>query len=210
MPASSTSPRIAWQPGRGSHAEIIVERREPFLHLAQLRVPLPPGTFLQATAEGLLALQTFADEALIGAGSLVDLYCGLGSLSLPLAGRLERHMAVDADAAAIAALRRTSLKPGSSAIDCRVQDLECSPLGARELRRYEAAILDPPRAGAKSQASELAASSLSRLVYVSCNPASFARDAALLVAGGFRIERILPVDQFLYSSEIELAASFVR
>jgi 23S rRNA (uracil1939-C5)-methyltransferase len=144
------------------------------------------------------------------AKTVADLFCGLGPFALRLA-EAARVTAHDSDKAAVAALgvahRHTQgLKP----ITAKPRDLFREPLTQFELSAFDAVVLDPPRAGAEAQARELAKAKVRRLVYVSCDPVSFARDAAILVAGGYRLERVVPVDQFAFSAHVELVAGFSR
>ena len=145
-----------------------------------------------------------------GAKRVADLFAGLGTVTFALAGDAAID-AFEADEAALHALadaaRRTpKLKP----VRTFVRDLFRAPLGPKELRVYDAVVLDPPRAGASAQAQELAKSQVPKLVAVSCNPGTLARDLRILVDGGYRIARIVPVDQFLYSPHIEVVAHLVR
>ena len=173
-------------------------------------VPLPPGGFLQATAA---AEQMLADEVLEHtrrARNVADLFCGIGPFALRLAER-RPVTAIDVDAKALAALdfaaRHTrGLKPVSTLR----RDLFREPLTARELAPFDAVIFDPPRQGADAQARQLAQSSVNRVVAVSCDAATFARDAATLIAGGYRLSRITAVDQFKWTSHIEIVATFAR
>lgn len=165
-------------------------------------VALPHDAFLQATADGEAALIGAVREAVGGAGIVADLFSGLGTFALSLTGRI---YAAEASRDAVLALK--AARPGLFA-DHR--DLYRRPLPAVELSRFEAVVLDPPRAGAEAQVRELAASSVPRIAYVSCNPASFARDAKLLAEGGYRLDRVTPVGQFRWSTHVELAAAFSR
>lgn len=190
--------------------EPAVQFASPAVHFAEAEVEIAPTSFLQPTHRGELLLQDAVQDAMKGVGRIVDLFAGCGTFTLPLAGRAYVH-AVDCDAASIAALltaaRKTQkLKP----VTAEVRDLFKRPLAATELERYDAAVLDPPRAGAAAVAKTLAASKLTRAAYVSCNPESFARDARILGEGGWRIESVQPVDQFLWSSHIELVALLGR
>lgn len=193
-----------------SNNDILVELGAPMLRIGEVQVRLPPGAFLQPTREGEIFLQSAAAEGLSKAKSAVDLFAGCGTFSLALARRMKMH-AVELEAAQLAALcaaaRATAgLKP----ITAEKRDLFKRPLGARELAAFDAAILDPPRAGAAAQIAELAKSGLRRIVYVSCNPDSFARDARALMGAGYKIGNVTPVDQFLWSEHIELVACFTR
>ena len=170
--------------------------------LGGVAVPLPHGAFLQATAEGEAALVATVREAVGEARILADLFAGIGTFALTLEGRvLAAEGARDAALALKAAAQRAQR---TVFVDHR--DLYRRPLDAAELGRFEAVALDPPRAGAKEQAALLAASSVPRIAYVSCNPSTFARDAAMLVDGGYRLEWIKPVGQFRWSTHVELAA----
>jgi 23S rRNA (uracil1939-C5)-methyltransferase len=165
-------------------------------------VPLPHDAFLQATEDGEAALVSAVRDAVEGAAIIADLFAGLGTFALSLPGKV---YAAEASRDAVLALK--SARPGLFA-DHR--DLYRRPLMAAELNRFDAVVLDPPRAGAEMQVQQLAASTVPRIAYVSCNPASFARDAKLLTSGGYRLERITPVGQFRWSTHVELAAEFVR
>jgi 23S rRNA (uracil1939-C5)-methyltransferase len=189
-----------------SNNDVLVELAQPLWG----KLHLPPGAFLQPTREGETLLQAKVADALAGAKSAVDLFAGCGTFALALAPRMKVH-AVEQDAAMLAALadavRATSgLKP----VTTEKRDLFKRPLGAKELGAFDAAVLDPPRAGAAAQTAELARSDLKRIAYASCNAESFARDARVLVDAGFRIGKVLPVDQFLWSEHIELVTSFAR
>lgn len=197
-----------------SSAEIIVRRRPAILTFGDVQVEPPPGGFLQATAEGEAALAGFAVETLSegtvpDGASIADLYCGCGSLTLPLARRWRVH-AVDGAADALAALDAAVRAVPGLPVTSERRDLAARPLNPDELARYDAVLFDPPRTGAAAQASAIAASSVPLVIAVSCNPATFARDARLLLEGGYRLTRLQPVDQFLWSPHLEIAAAFVR
>ena len=190
--------------------EALALSRRPFVRFGEAAVELPAGGFLQADPAAEAAMAAFAVAATAGAGTVADLFCGAGAFSF----RLARHAAVravDAAPGAVAALSRAAGSvAGLKAIAVEVRDLDRRPVSAAELKGMDAAVFDPPRAGAEAQARALAESRIGRVVAVSCNPQTFARDAAILVGGGFRLERVLPVDQFLWSPHIELAAVFSR
>jgi 23S rRNA (uracil1939-C5)-methyltransferase len=186
--------------------EILVELAAPLWR----GVRLPPGAFLQPTREGEAFLQGEVARIAGKAKSAVDLFAGCGTFALALALRMKVH-AVEHEAAPLAALsaaaRATSgLKP----VTVEKRDLFKSPVSAPELRAYDAAVLDPPRAGAAAQVAELGKSGVRRIAYVSCNADSFARDALVLLGAGCKIGNVRPVDQFLWSEHIELVASFTR
>jgi 23S rRNA (uracil1939-C5)-methyltransferase len=190
--------------------EIVVQFDNPIVRLADVEVAVPPNSFLQPTREGESILQETVCAALKGAARIVDLFAGCGTFTFAVARRASVH-AVDSDNAALSALQgavRTAqkLKP----VTTEARNLFSLPLQRVELGHFDAAILDPPRAGASAQAAMLAGSAMRRVAYVSCNPESFARDARILAGGGFRIAWVKPVDQFLWSSHIELAALLER
>jgi 23S rRNA (uracil1939-C5)-methyltransferase len=165
---------------------------------------------MQATKEGEAALQARALALTEGAKQIADLFAGLGTFSLPLARRSKVH-AVEQDPQALAALAGAARKAkGLKPVTIERRDLFKLPLTPLELARFDAVVLDPPRAGAEAQVKALAGSKIKKIVYVSCDAASFARDAAILVKAGFRAGSVLPVDQFLYSDHIELVGSFAR
>ena len=198
--------RISWRPSMTRPAEPVSGRRTPVVRLGVQTVPLPPGGFLQPSAEGESQLTRLMIEGLAGSrGPFVDLFCGAGTFALPLAA-LGPVAAYDGDGDAVAALM-TSRNPSVKAAR---RDLFREPLTARELDGFAAAVIDPPRAGAEAQCKALAASGMPLIAYISCNPISFARDAAILADGGFRLERVTPVDQFPWSPHIELVGIFRR
>lgn len=172
----------------------------PTVTLSDVPVSLPEVAFLQATADGEAALIAAVLAAVGGAERIVDLFAGLGTFALAVRAALAVEGTRDA-ALALAAARRMPVEH---------RDLFRRPLTASELVRFDAAILDPPRAGAAEQVAQLATSSVARIAYVSCNPATFARDARTLAAGGYRLTRISPVGQFRWSTHVELAATFLR
>jgi 23S rRNA (uracil1939-C5)-methyltransferase len=190
--------------------EILYQARAPTVRIGRAAIALPPGAFLQAVAQAEAAMAAFAVDALAGARSVADLYCGVGAFAV----RLAEHAAVaayDISAPAVGALRSAhGATPGLKAVAAEARDLVRRPVLAAELNRLEAAVIDPPRAGAAEQHRELAKSKLARIVGVSCNPATFARDARILTDAGFTLMRVLPVDQFLWSPHVELVGVFER
>jgi 23S rRNA (uracil1939-C5)-methyltransferase len=192
--------RVTWG------GEPIVTRRPPSLRLGPLTVDVPPGAFLQATAEGEKALAAEVARGLEGARRVVDLFAGLGALTLPLLETGAAIRAVDADSGMIAALRGAA---AGHRVVAEARDLERRPLQPGELDA-DGVVLDPPRAGARAQAEALARAPVRRLVMASCHPPSFARDARILTGGGWRLQRVVPIAQFLWSAEVELAATFAR
>ncbi len=178
--------------------------------LAGVPVPFPAGGFLQATAEGEAALVAAVREAVVGAVgapmATVDLFAGLGTFALALPGRVH---AAEAARNAVLALKSAGPRAGR-ALTVEHRDLFRRPVTPEELSRFDAAVIDPPRAGAQEQVAALAASVVPIIAYVSCNPASFARDAKTLVEGGYQLDWVQPVGQFRWSTHVELAARFVR
>ena len=192
------------------HGELVAQRCAPTLTMGCARLPLPPGSFLQATAAGEAALAELASSHCRGMDRIADLFAGVGPFALRLA-ECARITAADIDAEAITALQRAAATtPGLKPVETQVRDLFRRPLLAAELKRFDAALFDPPRQGAEAQARELAASEVPVVVAVSCNPLSFARDARILIDGGYQLVRLTPVDQFLYSAHLELVARFER
>lgn len=190
--------------------EPIAEFEAPRLKIANADVRLPPEPFLQSTAESERFLQNYVTANIGKAKSVADLFCGIGTFALPLAA-LAKVRALDSDAAMVAALTAAARgAKGLKPLTAERRDLFRRPLMATELDVFDAVVLDPPHAGAAAQAEQIAKSNVARLVYVSCNPASFARDARTLIDGGFRLAAITPVDQFLWSAQLELAARFER
>ena len=177
------------------------------VRLGAVSVPLPHAAFLQATADGEAELVTRVGEALGISTRVADLFAGLGTFALQLGSRVK--LAVESDPAATAALDAAARRL-SQPFAVERRDLYRRPLTSRELVKFDAVVLDPPRAGAQVQVEELAISPVSRVAYVSCDPVSFARDAARLVAGGFSLDWVQPVGQFRWSRHIELAGSFTR
>ena len=197
--------RIVWR----SPAEeiLVVERRPVRVVLSGVAVPFPPGGFLQASAatEAILIEETLA--AIGPRRPVLDLFAGLGAFTFALAGEGPIH-AVEGDERAVTALARAAA--GRRSITVERRDLARNPLPPAALAAYPAAVFDPPRAGALRQAAALAVSTLATVAAVSCNHATFARDAAQLIAGGFRLERVVPVDQFVWTPHLELVAVFRR
>ena len=191
--------------------EVLVMRRPPVVTFGRARVVLPPGGFLQASPQAEAIMVAEVAGAARGARRIADLFCGAGTFTFPLA-EIAPVLAADAGGDAVAALnagRRTA--SGLKGIEAQTRDLFRRPLSPFDLKGVDVAVIDPPRAGAIEQIRQLVdARKIERVAYVSCNPATFARDAAALVAGGYRLERVLPVDQFLWSAHVELVATFRR
>jgi 23S rRNA (uracil1939-C5)-methyltransferase len=192
------------------HGDVVVTRRKPRLAIGRALVTPPPGGFLQATEMGERTLAAVAAEALDGAKRVADLFCGVGAFALRLAERAE-ITAVDADRPAVAALDAAARNAsGLKRVRAEARDLFRRPLTPAELMGFDAVVFDPPRAGAEAQARALAQSKVGTVVAVSCSVATLARDAAILLAGGYRLKRATPVDQFRHSAHVETVAVFKR
>ena len=200
--------RVARAHPKQDGAEVLAEARPVRAVYGGFPVALAPGAFAQATADGEAALTGFAVEAAEGAASAFDLFCGSGAFALPLAGRGHSVSAADIDKAAIANLGAAARRAGLAKLHAEPRNLMRRPVPASELAGADFVVFDPPRAGAKAQAAEIAASGVPVVVAVSCDPGTFMRDARILVDGGYRLTRLRPVDQFLWSPHLELAARF--
>lgn len=195
--------RVTWQ------GEPVAIRRTPRVTFGGVAVELPPGAFLQPTAEGEAALVAAVTGWFAGCKSIADLYAGCGTFTFPLA-REARVFAAEGDDSALAALAASARRAGLPQIIAVQRDLARDPLSAEELKRFDGVVFDPPRAGARAQAEQLARSKVSTVVAVSCDPATFARDARILADGGYRLQEVRPIDQFVWSPHLELAALFRR
>jgi len=184
-----------------ANPESLYEPHPASVTLSGLRVAFPPGAFLQATEDGEDALVQAVQEALAGSSSIADLFAGLGTFALAIRAAYAAEASRDAAAA---------LKRAAPALHLEHRDLYRRPLDAKELKPFEGVILDPPRAGAAEQVAQLALSAVARVAYVSCNPATFGRDARTLADGGYRLDWVQPVGQFRWSTHVELAARFSR
>lgn len=190
--------------------EVLVETRPPAIAMGSVAAIPPPGAFVQASRKAEVAMAEAVLAATASAKTVADLFCGVGTFTL----RLAHHAAVtgvEADPAAVTALENAVRRsPGLKPVTVARRDLFRRPLMPAELDRFDAVVFDPPRAGAKSQAEMLAACKVPTLVAVSCNPATFARDMRILMDGGYVPQSVQPVDQFLYSSHIEVVAELRR
>jgi 23S rRNA (uracil1939-C5)-methyltransferase len=192
------------------HGELVLMRAPPVIPIGAAQVTLPPGSFLQATVAGEEALAALVFDACGRAKRIADLFCGVGPFALRLATKA-RVAAFDSDAGAVGALQKAATATGGlKPVKAEARDLFRRPLVPQELRDFDAVVFDPPRQGAQAQAIQLAASKISTVVAVSCNVATFARDARLLVDGGYRLEGVTPVDQFRHTPHVELVGRFVR
>ncbi|MGD9923872.1 MAG: class I SAM-dependent RNA methyltransferase [Pseudorhodoplanes sp.] len=192
------------------HGDMVALVAPPVVRMGKAQVTLPPGPFLQATALGEETLAALVVEHAGRAKTALDLFCGLGPFSLRLAER-SRVTAIDSDPMAVEALSRAAqATPGLKQVTAVKRDLFRLPMPAIELSAYDAVIFDPPRQGAEAQAREIARSRVKNVVAVSCNAATFARDSAILIGGGYKLMRVTPVDQFKYTAHVEIVARFVR
>lgn len=190
------------------NGETLIERRAPVLRIGKAVVRLPVLAFLQATRAGEETLARLALEAVGKTKSVADLFCGIGTFALRLAA-MARVYAADTNEPAIAALTQAAREAkGLKPIKATRRDLFREPLTAKELRQFEAVIFDPPRAGAEAQARQIAKSGVPVVVAVSCDAPSFARDAAILIGGGYEPRAVTPVDQFKYSDHVEIVGVF--
>jgi 23S rRNA (uracil1939-C5)-methyltransferase len=209
--------RVSWRgTGPDSVPETVVQREPCRVSLGGAAVDFPPGGFLQPSAWGEATLQRLVIEGVGKAGHVADLFAGIGTFSFALTqafGRGRWKIAAFERDPALADTSRAAVNRAGLAgkLSVATRDLDRRPLLADEIRDLDAVVLDPPRTGAKAQSQTLArAGGPRRAVMVSCNPATFARDARFLQDGGWKLERVTPVDQFLYSAHLELVAVFAR
>jgi 23S rRNA (uracil1939-C5)-methyltransferase len=194
--------RLSW------NGELVAMARTPVLAIGRFTVALPPESFLQPTREGERILQDLVREEATGARHVADLFSGCGTFALALADSRSVH-AADSVSAQIDALVAAG-RAGRANLTAETRDLFRRPLLPAELARFDCAIIDPPRPGAQAQVSMLAQSTIPNVLYISCNPASFGRDARILIDGGYSLARLVPLDQFLWSPHVELFARFTR
>ncbi len=192
------------------HGELVAQGAQPLMRIGWAQVPLPPAGFLQATAAGEAALARLVLEHVGDAKRVADLFCGIGTFALRMAERA-RVSAADSETSAIKALERAAANTsGLKPVACQVRDLFRRPFMAADLKGIDAVVFDPPRQGAETQARELAKSSVPVVVAVSCDAATFARDARILVDGGYKLVSVTPVDQFRYSFHVEMVGKFEK
>ncbi len=192
-----------------NHGSIVISRRTPMLAMGKAMVAPPPGVFLQATEAGEEALAAKVCAHVAGARRIADLFSGVGTFALRMA-EFATIDAFDLEEAALQALAKAARVKGLRQVAVSPRDLFRRPLGPQEVERYDAVVFDPPRAGAEKQALVLSASAVPLVVAVSCNAQTFARDAAILCAGGYEIARVEPVDQFRHTPHVEIVAGFRR
>lgn len=190
--------------------ELVLQAQAPSVRMGKALVELPIGSFLQATQAAEEALAKLVSAGVRGAGNVADLFCGVGPFALRIAEQARVH-AADSDKPAIAALHKAvKHSQGLRPVTALSRDLFRDPMAPAELVPFDAVVFDPPRAGAQAQALELARSKVRTIVAVSCEPKSFARDAAILLAGGYRLQSVTPVDQFAHSTHVEVVGVFGR
>lgn len=206
-PITTTDPRIVRLSVDG---EAVLQREPPVVRFDGVDVPFPPGAFLQASREGEAHLQALVLDGAAGAEHALDAFCGLGTFAIPLT-RFARVTAVEVDGAALSALAAGHARArGRHPLATVKRNLMSHPLSPEELRGHDVAVFDPPRAGAEGLARALAASAVPRIVAVSCEPVTLARDCAILASGGYTITQVIPVDQFVGSDHIEAVAILER
>jgi 23S rRNA (uracil1939-C5)-methyltransferase len=192
------------------HGELVLMRNPPTIEIGAVRVTLPPGSFLQATAAGEETLAALVEAHCKRAKHIADLFCGVGPFALRLAAKA-KVSAFDSDAGAVTALQKAATSAsGLKPVKAETRDLFRRPLMPQELRDYDTVVFDPPRQGAQAQVKQLAASKIATVIAVSCNAATFARDARVLIDGGYALEGVTPVDQFRHTPHVELVARFSR
>ncbi|MGN6488023.1 MAG: class I SAM-dependent RNA methyltransferase [Devosia sp.] len=192
------------------NGDTVYMARPPVVRMGKSTVEIPPASFLQATESAEATLARLVLEGVGKAKAVADLFSGVGPFTLRLA-ETARVYAADSDRPAIAALQKAvNHTQGLKPVESKVRDLFRDPLAPIELDPFDAVVFDPPRAGAEAQCRELVRSKVKRVVAVSCEPKTFARDAAILIAGGYRLERVVPVDQFAYSTHVEVVGVFSR
>jgi 23S rRNA (uracil1939-C5)-methyltransferase len=200
--------RVSWR--KSASPELIIERRKPQISFGAIAVDLPAGAFLQAAPEAEAAIVDTVVRSVGKAKRVIDLYAGCGTLTFPLARSAHVH-AIEGQADLVAALDTAARRGGvGQSVRAERRDLTRRPLLANELAEANAIVFDPPREGAREQATHLAQSRVKTIVGVSCNPATFARDARVLVDAGYTLEQVTPVDQFLWTSHLELVGVFRR
>lgn len=198
--------RISWRTNERANAEPLAVLRAPEIKAGDFTIKPPAGCFLQPSVAGQDALTQSVVEYAGKSKRVCDLFCGAGTFTLPLMRKKRIVKGTDNAPQALAALRKAS----EGRVETMERDLFKTPLYPDELYEYDAVVFDPPRAGAKAQCEQIAATDVPRVVAVSCNPVSFVRDAEILIRGGYRLTRLRPVDQFVFTPHMELAALFEK
>lgn len=204
LAANWGSLRLSW------NGEVVVQSGSAAMSFGKAKVEVPPGSFLQATSHGEAVLVSAMREAVAGATKIADLFAGCGTFSLPLAEESEVHAVEGVDEMLDALDQAWRHSAGLKSVTTEARDLFRRPLLPEELNRYDAIVIDPPRAGAEAQCQMLAESNVNRVGFVSCNPVTFARDAKILTEAGFRLSWLDVVDQFRWSTHVEVAGQFLR
>lgn len=190
--------------------EIVVEQAKPLIHFGRIEVQLTAGGFLQATREAENCMSEIVLKGLKKVKNACDLFSGSGSFTFRMAEKMNVHV-VESDGDALASLDRAMREAtGLKTITHEKRDLFRRPLTVKELEQFDGLVFDPPRAGAEGQVREIAKSTLSRIVAVSCNPVTLARDLSILIDGGYHLESVTPIDQFLWSSHVETVAVLTK
>jgi 23S rRNA (uracil1939-C5)-methyltransferase len=201
--------RLSWQRGHGE-PEPLLQQVAPRVSFGGIAVDLPPDAFLQPSVEGEAALAAAVLAYAKGAKSIADLYSGCGTFTFPLS-KIGKVAAFESSKPAVAAIIAAANRSGlAGRVTAKARNLDSSPLPPEDLKAFDCVVFDPPRAGARSQAEMLPRSRVKHVVAVSCNPASFARDARILVDGGFALKELVAVDQFVWSAHVEVVALFRR
>lgn len=201
--------RVSWRADSAGDADLVVRQAAAEVVFGGVPVEIPAGAFIQASPAAEAALVGEVRAATAKARWVADLFAGCGAFTFPLAQHARVH-AVESNAAAVAAIAAAASGRSGVSVTAEVRDLERRPLMADELAKYDAVVLDPPRPGARAQAEALAKSAVRTVAYVSCDMGTFARDARLLVDGGYVLQRVVPVDQFLWSAHVELVGVFTK
>lgn len=200
--------RVSLRDGHGTLT--VAHTRTPItMTLGGYAVSLPPDAFLQASAAGQQALTRHALATTAHASSVIDLFCGIGTYSFPLSHSAHTH-AVEGDSAMVGSIRNAVSRHAIQTMSVEKRDLFEDPVPTKRLNDFASAIINPPRAGAKAQCEKLAQSTIPTVVMISCNPATFSRDASILCDGGYHLTSIIGIDQFVWSEHLELAAVFIR
>ncbi|WP_254492245.1 class I SAM-dependent RNA methyltransferase [Bartonella sp. B1099] len=186
--------------------EIWIEREKPVIYFGDVRVEFPSGGFLQATCEAENIMGNIILAHLKRTKNALDLFSGVGTFTLRMAKKMNVHAIENNETALENLVSAARFATGLKTVTCERRDLFRYPLSVKELECFESVVFDPPRAGAEEQVRELAKATIPRVVAISCNPATFARDLSLLVAGGYEVEKITPIDQFLWSAHVEIVA----
>ncbi|MEM9732496.1 MAG: TRAM domain-containing protein [Pseudomonadota bacterium] len=191
------------------NGNVIVEREKPIARFGGSTVSPPPGGFLQAVEEAEEAMAALVCGHLQKAKRVVDLFCGSGTFALRLAAQ-SKVTGVEGEGRAVDSLSKAITAPGTKPVKALARDLDQLTMTASELKPFDGLCLDPPRAGALPQVQEIVKASIPRVAYVSCNPQTFARDAAVLVKGGYVLENVVPIDQFVSSTHVEVVGLFTK